>query len=246
MKNGDETAFIQLDQSKAYDVMDHYLLIEKMKLLGFNKKTIKIFTSYLNERKQYVSIDSFDSEVLTVRPQSVIQGSTLSCVLYFIFILDITQIFHNTKHNPLQHLQCSSRQINNTGCEQTNAKMYVDDNLIHTRPKDNQTLHQAVTTTFQKIIEYTNSNLLALNPENQIKSRIMIFSQDKDKKKEFSIRIGDKTLTHQKQLTILGNIINEELNWETHVKSKVIPDLTNRARSLKLIAICHSYFSWAN
>ena len=112
-EKGEDTAFIQLDQSKVYDVVSHKLLIAKMNLLGFNRKTIKIFTSYLHERKQYVCIDSFDSNTLLVCPQSVTQGLTLSCVLYLIFILNITQTFHQTTHKPLQHIECSTGKVNN-------------------------------------------------------------------------------------------------------------------------------------
>ena len=98
---------IQLDQSKAYNVIDHDILIAKMEIIGFNRKTIGIFRSYLSERRQYVVINSFPSETLLVGPRSVTQGSTLSCILYLIYIMDITRIYHEINHNPEEYNKCS-------------------------------------------------------------------------------------------------------------------------------------------
>ena len=62
-----DSVFIQLNQSKAYDVFDHDLLLQKMSVLGFNTKTLNIFKSYLSERLQYVVVDSFESDKLLHR-----------------------------------------------------------------------------------------------------------------------------------------------------------------------------------
>ena len=166
LENDETSALIQLDESKAYDVVSHKLLIGKIKLLGFNRNTINIFKSYLEERKQYVVIDSFLSEKLLVGPRSVTQGLTLSCVLYLIFILDSTQIYHEVPHSPEEYSRCSTghKVLYNT-CTPTNGKTYIDDNLVLTRTKPNQTLQDAVTETIKRIEDYTNANLLALNPQ---------------------------------------------------------------------------------
>ena len=44
LEDGQDTAFVQLDQSKAYNIIDHSILLQKMKYLGFNRKTLGIFT----------------------------------------------------------------------------------------------------------------------------------------------------------------------------------------------------------
>ena len=234
LEKGETAAFIQLDQSKAYDVISHHILLQKMKALGFNKKTINIFTSYLGDRKQYVSVDSFSSDTLLVGPQSVTQGSTLSCVMYLIFILDITQIHHAVRHDPNEYRICSGQSSQKySQCKQTNAKTYVDGNLMRTIPKPNQSLQEAVLQTLERIETYTNANKLALNPE---KSRIMIISKDNVLKNEFQVTIGGKVLRHQKKLMVLGNLFTEDLTWDLHVNTVVIPALTNRARTLKQTA----------
>ena len=221
LEAGEDSVFIQLDQSKAYDVIDHQILFGKMKHLGFNTKTLNIFKSYMGERKQYVEVDSFISNTLIVGPRSVTQGSILSCVSYLIYILDITQVYHSVRHNPVEYIKC----------KQTNAKSFVDDNLLHTRLQPGQTFHQAVTQTLAMIQDYTDANLLALNPE---KSKVMLITNKTEEKENFTITVRDKTLTHQKYLTVLGNVIADDLSWDKHVQTKVIPALANRARALKL------------
>ena len=207
-----------------------------MKALGFNKKTLSIFTSYLSNRKQYVVVDSFKSDKLLVGPRSVTQGSTLSCALYLIFILDITQIYHGTKHNPTEYSQCSNQYLPRyPNCTQTNAKTYVDDNFLLTKPRSNQSIQAAVQETISRIQNYTNANLLALNPS---KSRVMLISKDNQLKKEFSVNISGKELKHQKQLLVLGNLFLDELTWDKHVSSLIIPSLNNRARNLRQSTSC--------
>ena len=47
---GEDTALIVLDQSKAYNVVDHYILLQKLKMIGFTNQALKIMESFLKER----------------------------------------------------------------------------------------------------------------------------------------------------------------------------------------------------
>ena len=179
---------------------------------------LRIFSSYLENHKQYVVVDSFPSETLLVGPRSVTQGSTLSCV--------------SVPHTPQEYSKCSRQVLPQfTNCSQTNSKSYVDDNFLQVKPKPEQTLQDSATETIRKVEDYMNANMLSLNPE---KSRIIVISKDKNLIKDFSMNISGKNLVHQKKMLILCNIISEDLTWDNHVKSIVIPALANRARSLKL------------
>ena len=55
-----------LDMSAAFDVVDHNLLLQKLDLYGFNEDTIAWFKSYLNNRRQTVSINGSLSKLLPV------------------------------------------------------------------------------------------------------------------------------------------------------------------------------------
>ena len=223
LESGETSAILQTDQSKAFDVVDHIILMGKMRHLGFNRRTMKILESYLNERKQYVEVNSFASQKLTVGPNSVTQGSALSCTLYLIMILDITSIYHDERHNPNESAKCP----------RTNAKTFVDDNILHVIENRGRSIQLEVLDTIAKLESYTNSNKLALNPE---KTKVMIISKDKHAQENFQVTIHNKPVKHQPQLTILGNIFTPDLKWENHIQKIVIPSLNHRLRTLKNIA----------
>ena len=116
-----DSVLLVLDQSKAYNLVDHEILLRKMAAIGFDIRAIQLMKAYLSERKQYVQLQGFDSETLTVGPQSVTHGLTLSCTLYVIYILDMPTLFHGgTRHTPGEQRNCG----------QDDFKTFVDDNLV--------------------------------------------------------------------------------------------------------------------
>ena len=94
LDKNEDCALVLLDQSKAYDLVNHCILLQKLQALGFNKLTLNTMQSYLSDRTQYVHVQGFPSDRLSVGPQSVIQGSVLSCILYLVYILDSQMPFH--------------------------------------------------------------------------------------------------------------------------------------------------------
>ena len=73
-----------LDMSAAFDVVDHNLLLQKLDLYGFNEDTIAWFKSYLNNRRQTVSINASLSKLLPVT-SGVPQGSILVPLQYTFY-----------------------------------------------------------------------------------------------------------------------------------------------------------------
>ena len=83
LENGHENAILILDQSAAYDVICHSKLLVKLQLLGCDRNAIQFFTEYLKDRKQSVTVDTFQSDTLESGPLSVCQGSTLIRIALF-------------------------------------------------------------------------------------------------------------------------------------------------------------------
>ena len=82
--DGELAGVCLLDMSAAFDIVDHGLLLQKLKLYGFNDDATGWVESYLSDRKQCVSIDGTLSRMLSV-PTGVPQGSILGPVLYILF-----------------------------------------------------------------------------------------------------------------------------------------------------------------
>ena len=215
-----DTALLLLDQSKAYDLVPHDILLGKMKILNYQQKTLNTLQSYLSDRKQYVQIEHLESDILPVGMKSVTQGSTLSCTFYLIFILDTPQIGHDKVHQPIQYRNCTQPSI----------ATFVDDNYAMIK-QTNKSLEQHIKDTIDNIQDYMNSNCLALNGE---KTLIMIISKKKELKDNFKIEIQGKEIKHSTSVKILGNTLQDDLSWDKQVENFLIPNLKNRLRSLKL------------
>ena len=76
-----------MDYKKAFDLVDHHLLISKLKALGIGEDYLPLFTSYLRGRRQYVNINGCHSRAERGN-LGVPKGSILGSVLFLIFIND--------------------------------------------------------------------------------------------------------------------------------------------------------------
>ena len=89
MDNQMHSVMILVDLQKAFDTLDHCVLLEKMKYFGFQIAVIEWFESYLSNRKCLVCIDVF-SEAGTLK-YGVLQGSLLGPLL-LLYANDLPQL----------------------------------------------------------------------------------------------------------------------------------------------------------
>ena len=106
MGKGMHTGMILIDLQKAFDMLNHLILFEKMECFGFEISVIKWFESYLTNRTFFVSVDNVFSEAGKVAC-AVPQGTILGTLLFLLYI--------NYLPHPLS---------------QTNVYLYADDTCI--------------------------------------------------------------------------------------------------------------------
>ena len=99
MDDGNIAVGVFVDFQKAFDTVNHDILLRKLDHYGVRGISNSWFKSYLTDRKQYVSLDGTDSDQEFIK-HGVPQGSVLGPLLFLIYINDLHQCI---KHSTTRH-----------------------------------------------------------------------------------------------------------------------------------------------
>lgn len=182
-----------LDISKAFDTVNHNLLLEKLYRYGIRGPTLQLIKSYLSNRKQCVKLNSATSDWCDV-VVGVPQGSVLGPLLFLIFMNDLLEI--------------DSRMC---------MYSYADDTVILCANDSWSTAELVMNKHLQCIFNWIKSNQLSLNIE---KSAVMSFGSYCDSvPKSLNIHINDVNVKRVETVKYLGVILDYRLRWFEHVSS---------------------------
>ena len=141
-----------LDLSKAFDTVDHSILLHKLKAMGVSSSTVGWFESYLSNRMQQTSCGSELSDALPLT-FGVPQGSILGPLLFLVYINDLPSITN----------KC-------------NVSLYADDTVLYCCASDVNDLEKNLNEDLFKLAIWLNENKLTLNLN---KTRSMIIGSDR-------------------------------------------------------------------
>ena len=93
---GFHTGMILVDLQKAFDTLEHNVLLQKMECMGFKESVIKWFQSYLSNRKFFVTLENIFSDAGLINC-GVAQGSILGPLLCLIYKNDLPKALNKAR-----------------------------------------------------------------------------------------------------------------------------------------------------
>jgi len=196
LNNNKVISLVLLDFSKAFDSINHDIMINNLKEIGLSKLSINWFNSYLRERKHRVIVDESFSDWLDVIC-GIPQGSILGPILFSIYTRKIPSIFN--------YVQCF---------------MFADDTqlLKSYNVEDSKTCIDEINVDLNILSLWCEKNYLKLNPKKCI--HLIIGSEKNLNKLNNNIddlKINNIVIPRCKEARNLGLIFDEHFTWNSHI-----------------------------
>ena len=221
LKNYDDknyTIAIFLDLSKAFDTVDHNILLNKLDKCGIRGNSLEWFSSYLSNRKQYVKCHTANSEVVYSEQMTVNtgvpQGSVLGPLLFIIYINDL----------PLCLDKCKSG-------------IFADDTTIYYSNKNLSDVYSAIKSDLEILMDWFKANKLSCNLN---KTSYMLFKPKNSNATVCDLKLGDDLIKQVKSTNFLGVYLDDELNWKeylNHIYNKINKNLYLLAKIKNLLPV---------
>ena len=202
----EEVDSVYIDYSKAFDKIDHKILIRKLEIYQLSEPYIKWIRNFLSDRKQYVLLNNFKSYETDVI-SGVPQGSVLGPLLFILFINDLSD---NISNSSLLTFADDTKITHPIGCANDSILLQNDLNLV---------------------IEWSQNNNMTLNKN---KFELMCHRIKKESLTDEILSLKELPFNHVFHeyevdndtfispsgcVKDLGVMINSKLDWEDHIFS---------------------------
>ena len=191
LDNGEYACGVFVDLQKAFDTVNHNILLNKLEHYGVRGVALNWFRSYLHDRKQFVSILGFDSDIKTVR-HGVPQGSVLGPLLFLVYINDLCtavrycKIFH-----------------------------FADDTNLLNTDKSPLRIQKQVNSDLKILYDWMLANMISLNKD---KTEMVIFHKKGTPRPYIKVKLNGTVIYPARQIKYIGIYIDEHLTFDYHCK----------------------------
>ena len=194
MDNNDTPINIYLDLSKAFDTLDHDILLYKLQYYGVRGNALLLLRSYLENRQQFVEYGNIESDYLPLST-GVPQGSILGPLLFIIYINDINMATSTFK-----------------------ATIYADDTALSATLSafsvSELSVEEKINKELDKVNDWFKLNKLSLNIA---KTKAMLFHTPQKRVIPPNIMINDTNIEFVNNFNYLGIIFDSNLSWNYHI-----------------------------
>lgn len=198
---GNYTGMVVLDLQKAFDTVNHSILLDKMSAMGVNFSSICWFKSYLSDRSQIVDVNGTHSESKEISC-GVPQGSILGPLLFLLYVNDMPA---------------------SVNCK---LLLYADDSALIVPGKDVLSIEQTLTSELKEVCEWLIENKLSIHL-GKTESILFGSSRKLSKVKDLDIHVNGNNITAKSEITYLGLSIDQNFTCN-NTASKVVSKCAGR------------------
>lgn len=204
IQDGFYTAVLFLDLKKAFDSVDHRIIMRKLQKMGLAANELSLISTYLGNRRQLVKMGAYRSTLRNAISIAVPQGSKLGPILFNFSINDIHDLELNGE-----------------------IQQFADDTLVKYKATSLDELQRAMAHDIDMLRTFLEDNHLYINTA---KTKYMFFSKSERGAKhinESSINLqwAGQHIERVRSMKYLGIIIDDKLCWDKQI-SKIRAEIT--------------------
>jgi hypothetical protein len=242
LEEGDMAGVCMIDMSAAFDVVDTELLLEKLKLYGFDRNSVQWIWSYLTYRSQTVYIEGSLSGHLALEA-GVPQGSILGPILYTIFTNELPQVVHEDSC-PVRDVEGSA--IFSIQCQECGGVCcYADDSTYTAAGSDPVELSEKLSHKYTVMADFLTLNKLKVNDD---KTHLLVMSTRQKRAHRdtstLTINTPTATINPSEVERLLGAQVHQDMRWKEHLvdnEHALVKSLNQRIGAMKKVSKVASF-----